>query len=212
MTDGSVSRHDIGITHYITRDSKIILAGFVCSKLHINQKKSVFHAKLRHKALLLLLNTLSHSRSCRSTVFVSPTASRVSDPCRSYAIRNSLLEFLSTVSHYQVDIQHFDGSANIPSDFANRNAAECDNPNCQICSFTLQTEGRLYRTSFSPYRATRQNAVTRSTWINIQCPDVRRTYALLKEGVPEPQRSLQIYQILKDKKCCHNCPIWCICC
>ena len=38
VTDRSVSRHDIGITLYITRDGKIILAGFVCSKLHNCQK------------------------------------------------------------------------------------------------------------------------------------------------------------------------------
>ena len=43
--------------------------------------------------------------------------------------------FLTTVSRYQVSVRHLSGSANLSSDFACRNASDCDNPNCQICSF-----------------------------------------------------------------------------
>ena len=40
--------------------------------------------------------------------------------------------FLSTASRYSVQLQHLDGSVNVPSDFACRNAPECFNTSCQI--------------------------------------------------------------------------------
>ena len=53
--------------------------------------------------------------------------------------------FLSTVSRYQVSVRHLNGSANVPSDFASRNAPECNAPRCQICNFIVQTEDSVVR-------------------------------------------------------------------
>ena len=38
--------------------------------------------------------------------------------------------FLSTVSRFQVVVGHLDGSVNVPSDFASRDAPECSEPRC----------------------------------------------------------------------------------
>ena len=53
--------------------------------------------------------------------------------------------FLSTVSQYQVNVRHLNGSVNIPSDFASRNAPECTEPHCQNCSFIAQLEDSVVR-------------------------------------------------------------------
>ena len=46
--------------------------------------------------------------------------------------------YVSCVSRYQATVRHLAGSANVPSDFAIRNAATCDGPEWLICSFTRQ--------------------------------------------------------------------------
>lgn len=53
--------------------------------------------------------------------------------------------FLSTASGYQVTVRHISGSAILPSDFASRNAPDCEDPTCQICSFVQLTENSVIR-------------------------------------------------------------------
>ena len=53
--------------------------------------------------------------------------------------------FLSTVSRYQINVRHLNGSVDIPSDFASRNASECTEPCCQLCSFITQLEDSVVR-------------------------------------------------------------------
>ena len=95
--------------------------------------------------------------------------------------------FLSVVSRYQIDIQHLAGSANIPSDFSSRNAAECCNPQCQVCSFISTTEDSFIRSTSSQDIHNLSNVpfTTRFSWIQIQseCPDLRRTHAHLQHGI-----------------------------
>ena len=120
--------------------------------------------------------------------------------------------FLSIVSRYQVSVRHLSGSANIPSDFASRNAPDCTNPKCQICNFIVQTEDSVVR-SASVHdvqdNMTRCPFTTRSAWLDIQsdCPDLRRTHAHLKQGtrpskkltkVKDVKRYLSVATIGKD--------------
>ena len=53
--------------------------------------------------------------------------------------------FISIVSRYQANIHYLAGSANVPSDFASRNAPECSNQRCQICNFIAKTEDSVVR-------------------------------------------------------------------
>ncbi|CAC5376647.1 unnamed protein product [Mytilus coruscus] len=102
--------------------------------------------------------------------------------------------FLSVVSRYQVSVNHVSGRANIPSDFASRNAPLCTEPNCQVCCFISRTEDSVVRpvsiqdvlNDEFPLPFT-----TRSAWINIQseCPDLRRTHSHLKKGT-RPSKKL----------------------
>ena len=50
--------------------------------------------------------------------------------------------FLSTLSQFNIELQHLKGSMNLPSDFISRNPPECDSKACQICSF-IQDMGEI---------------------------------------------------------------------
>ena len=41
--------------------------------------------------------------------------------------------FFSTLSQYNIDMQHLSGDKNLPSDFISRNPPECESRSCQIC-------------------------------------------------------------------------------
>lgn len=51
--------------------------------------------------------------------------------------------FLTTVSRYQVSLQHLTGRANLPLDFASRNGPECHKPHNRNCSFIHKTENSV---------------------------------------------------------------------
>ncbi|CAC5371049.1 unnamed protein product [Mytilus coruscus] len=116
--------------------------------------------------------------------------------------------FLSVVSRYQVSVNHLSGRANIPSDFASRNAPVCTEPNCQVCCFISRTEDSVVRAvSIQDVLNDefRLPFTTRSAWINIQseCPDLRRTHAHLKQGTRPPKTDKhQRRQTLPE--CCIN--------
>ena len=75
-----------------------------------------------------------------------PCVQAIEKLCRGqFSASPRVTSFLSTVSRYQVTVQHVKGSANIPSDFSSRNAPDCNEPNCQICSFIIQTEDSVVR-------------------------------------------------------------------
>ena len=48
--------------------------------------------------------------------------------------------FLTTVSRYQVNLQHLAGKADLPSDFTTQNAPDRSKPNFQICNFVHEME------------------------------------------------------------------------
>ena len=102
--------------------------------------------------------------------------------------------FLSTVSWYQVSVRHVAGSAILPSDFASRNAPECDNPTCQVCSFVPRTEESVVRRSSVQHilsGSAKLPVTTRAAWLAIQSEyaDLRRTHAHLTQGT-RPSKKL----------------------
>ena len=46
--------------------------------------------------------------------------------------------YLSTVSRFEITVNHVSGVAFLPSDYARRNAPECMDPSCQICKFIAE--------------------------------------------------------------------------
>ena len=102
--------------------------------------------------------------------------------------------FLATASRFQVSIRLVSGQAILPSDFVSRNAPDCDNPSCQICTFIhLQEESvvRHVTTQDILNGKVKLSFTSRGAWLSIQteCSDIRRTVAHLRQGT-RPSKKL----------------------
>ena len=110
--------------------------------------------------------------------------------------------FLSVVSRYQASVRHVSGAAILPSEFASRNAAACENKTCQVCSFISQTRDAVVR-AISVQNILQGNVrlpfTSRLAWLAVQseCLDLRRTHAHLVQG----KRASKKLTNIKDVKC-----------
>ena len=206
VTDGSVTKSGIGATLYINRDNKIHLAGFFSAKL---RKHQVTWLPCEIEALSIATSIKHFSpyiiQSSQPACLLTdskPCVQAVEKLCRGeFSASPRVTSFLSIVSRYGVRVQHLAGSANIPSDFSSRNAAECTEPRCQICTFITLTEDSVVRgTSVQDIRnLSRLPFTTRSAWREIQseCPDLRRTHAHLKQGTHPSKKVTNIKDVKK---------------
>ncbi len=206
VTDGSVTKSGIGATLYINRDDRIHLAGFFSAKL---RKHQVTWLPCEIEALSIATSIKHFSpyiiQSSQPACLLTdskPCVQAVEKLCRGeFSASPRVTSFLSIVSRYGVRVQHLAGSANIPSDFSSRNAAECTEPRCQICTFITLTEDSVVRgTSVQDIRnLSRLPFTTRSAWREIQseCPDLRRTHAHLKQGTRPSKKVTNIKDVKK---------------
>ena len=187
VTDGSVKKHSIGSTLYITRHGKPLLAGFFSAKLRGRQPTWL---PCEVEALSIAASTKHfgpyiiqpHHKACILTDS-KPCVQAYEQLCRGeFSTSPRVSTFLSAVSRFQASVRHLAGSANTPSDFASRNAPDCLEPTCQICTFIKRDE------ESTVLRITTQDVMsgharlpftTRSAWSSIQqeCPDLRRCHA-----------------------------------
>ena len=120
--------------------------------------------------------------------------------------------FLSVVSRYQAAVRHVSGAAILPSDFASRNAAACENETCQVCSFISRTRDSVVR-AVSGQDILQGNVrlpfTSRPAWVAVQSeyPDLRRTHAHLVQGtrpskkltnIKDVKRYLQVASVADD--------------
>ena len=125
-----------------------------------------------------------------------PCVQEIDKLCRGeFSVSPRVTSFLTTVSRYQVNLQHLAGKANLPSDFTSRNAPDCSEPNCQICNFVHEMEDSVVRNvSIHDILNSKSNLpfTTRSSWQQIQhdCPDLRRVHAHLNRGT-RPSKKLR---------------------
>ena len=175
VTDGSVTKRGIGATLYITRDQKLHLAGFFSAKLRKHQvtwlpcevEALSIATAVEHFSPFLIQSTqqaclLTHSKPC---------VQAIDKLCRrEFSGSPRVTSFLLTISRYQVNMRHLAGPMNVPLDFSSRNAAECNEPRCQICSFVALMEDSVVRsTSVQDIRClSRLPFTTRSAWAQIQ--------------------------------------------
>ena len=217
VTDASVTKYGIGATMYVNRSEKLMLAGFFSAKLKKHQVNWLpcevealsIGAAIKHFAPFIIqsqnvTSVLTDSKPCVQAIQKLNRGEFSASP--------RVTSFLSVASRYQVHIQHLSGSANIPSDFASRNAAECQEPNCQVCSFVNRLEESVVRSVNFQDIIDNKNKLpftSRSAWRDIQteCADLRRTSAHLKQGtrpskkltnVKDVKRYLNVASISKD--------------
>ena len=127
------------------RNGKLKLAGFFSAKLRGRQiswlpceiealsiAAAIKHfgpyiVQAEHTTSILTDNkpcVQAHEKLCRGELSVSPCVST----------------FLSVAGRYQATIRDLAGAANVPSNFASRNAPTCREQHCRVCSYTRQTE------------------------------------------------------------------------
>ncbi|XP_044173496.1 uncharacterized protein LOC114951707 [Acropora millepora] len=199
VTDGSVTRRGLGATLYVSRVNQLHLAGFFSAKL---RKHQVTWLPCEVEALSIAASVKHFSpfiiQSQHPTTVLTdskPCVQAIDKLCRGeFSASPRVTSFLTTVSRYQVHLQHLAGRANLPSDFTSRNAPDCSEPNCQICNFVHEMEDSVVRNvSIHDILNNKSNLpfTSRSAWRQIQndCPDLRRVHAHLKQGT-RPSKKL----------------------
>ncbi|KAK3719574.1 hypothetical protein QZH41_006796 [Actinostola sp. cb2023] len=205
VTDGAVGKPGIGATLYITREGKLILAGFFSAKLR-DRQVSWLPCEVEALAIAVAIKHFSpyiiQSRHKVSILTDSkPCVQAFEKLCRGeFSVSPRVSTFLSTVSRYQATVQHVAGAAILPSDLASRDAPDCNDMSCQVCSFIKQTEDSvighlsvedvLKGTSKLPF-------TSRAAWQSIQaeCADLRRTHAHLTQGIRPSKKLTNIKDI-----------------
>ena len=211
VTDGSVTKRGLGATLYVTRDSRLYLAGFYSAKL---RKHQVTWLPCEVEALSIAAAVKHFSpfiiQSQQPTTVLTdskPCVQAIEKLCRGeFSASPRVTSFLTTVSRYQVSLQHLAGKANLPSDFTSRNAPDCSEPTCQICTFVHEMEDSVVRSvSLQDILDKKSNLpfTTRSAWLQIQndCPDLRRVHAHLKQGTRPSKKITNIRDVKRYLSC-----------
>ncbi|XP_063968866.1 uncharacterized protein LOC135157450 [Lytechinus pictus] len=217
VTDGSVKNHGLGATMYVTRDRTPFVAGFFSAKLRGRQitwlpcevEALSIAAATKHFSPYIIQ---SHHPVCILTDS-KPCVQAYEKLCRGeFSASPRVSTFLATISRYQVSLRHLAGSANVPSDFASRNAPPCHDVRCQICTFISRMEDSVvHLTSVADILSgkIRLPFTSRHAWGKIQsdCPALRRAHAHLTQGtrpskkltgIRDVKRYLQVATIARD--------------
>ena len=199
ITDGAVKTPGIGATLYLTRNNKLQLAVFFSAKLRGRQvtwlpceiETLFIAAATKHFSPYIIQ---SKTPACILTDS-KPCVQSFEKLCRGeFSSSPRVATFLSTVSRYQASVRRVAGAAILPSDCASRNAPECDNPTCQVCSFVQSTkDSTVLRSSVQSILSgtAKLPFTSRAAWVALQaeCSDLRRTYAHLTQAT-RPSKKL----------------------
>ncbi|KAL2096322.1 hypothetical protein ACEWY4_008470 [Coilia grayii] len=205
VMDGAVRNPGLGATLYITRNDRTRVAGYFSAKLRKNQSSWLpcqiealsIAAAVKHFAPFIV--QASH-KACVLTDS-KPCVQAFEKLCRGeFSTSPRVTTFLSTASRFQVLIRHVAGASILPSDFASRNAPDCDSPTCQICSFIHTTSDTVVRhVTASDIMSGRQKMpfTNRTAWLAIQseCSDLRRTCAHLRQGTHPAKKLTNIHDV-----------------
>ena len=205
VTDGAVKSRGMGATMYILRD-KLYLAGFFNATLHKYQvtwlpcevEAVCIASAIKHFAPYIVQSSittqvLTDSRPCVQA-YEKLNRGEFSNSAR-------ITTFLSAVSRYQIRVSHISGAANLPSDYTSRNATDCSDPTCQLCKFISKIEDSVVMSIDVKDvidGITKMPFISRVAWYQTQleCPDVRRAHAFLKQGTRPTKKATDI----KDTK------------
>ncbi|XP_073234993.1 uncharacterized protein [Porites lutea] len=217
VTDGAVRDPGLGATLYLTRGDKLCVSGFFSAKLRGSQTTWLpcevealsIAAATKHFSPYLIQSV---KKACILTDS-KPCVQAYEKLCRGeFSASPRVSTFLSVVSRYQASVRHVSGAAILPSDFASRNAAACDNETCQVCSFISRTRDSVVR-AVSVQDVLQGNVrlpfTSRPAWVSVQseCPDLRRTHAHLVQGtrpskkltnIKDVKRYLQVASVADD--------------
>ena len=205
VTDGSSKSHGIGATLYVTRGDRTLLAGFFSAQLRKHQlgwlpceiEALGIATAVKHFSPYI---TQSSSAACVLTD---------SKPCvqafeklgrGEFSASPRVTTFLATISRYCLTVHHLVGAANLPSDFASRNAPACTDSSCQVCSFVARLEDAAVRQVSADdvmSGSCRLPFTGRTSWLQAQkdCSSLRRTKAHLSQGTRPSRKQTKIRDV-----------------
>lgn len=206
MTDGALRKLGLVATLYVGREGKPLLAGFFSAILRSNQRQWLpceiealaITAAVKHYSPFIIQSNLSPCVLADS----KPCVQAYEKLCRGeFSTSPRVSTFLATASRFQVSIRHVSGQAIIPSDFASRNAPDCNNPSCQICNFIHLQEDSVVRhitTQVVLSGKIKLPFTSRAAWLSIQseCPDIRRIIAHLRQGTRQSKKITNIRDVI----------------
>ena len=138
--DASPLNKGLGATLFVCRHDKRYVAQFFSFKLKDHQV-SWYPCELEALAIATAVNHFS-PYICNSIYPMQiltdskPCAQAYQRLCQGqFSAFARISTFLSTLSSYNVSVQHIAGKDNISSDFSSRNPRECSDNDCQICKF-----------------------------------------------------------------------------
>ena len=217
VTDGALRKPGIGATLYVTRSGKLLLAGFFSAKLRAHQlswlpcevEALAIAAATKHFAPYIIQ---ASSHPCILTDS-KPCVQAYEKLCRGeFSASPRVSTFLSTVSRFHASVQHVAGASILPSDFASRNAPDCEDMACQVCNFVNQAQSSVVNHVTAADILSGKASLpftSRTAWLSIQsdCADLRRTHAHLRQGTrpskkvtnaTDVKRYLNVTTIAKD--------------
>ena len=142
---------------------------------------------------------LTDSRPCVQ-VFTKMSRGQFSTSAR-------ISNFLSVLSRYTVSVQYIPGNSNLPADFHSRHPAECDEKNCQICTFLSECEtSTVFKLTVSDVMDGKCSLPFTSpmAWKAAQhdCPSLRRTYAHLTQGTRPTKKDTHMRDVKRYLQSC----------
>lgn len=134
------------------------------------------------------------------TIQASPHRIATLASCQPPKLVTALRSFIGSYKCFQVSIRQVLSQAILLSDFASRNAPDCNNPSCQICNFIhLQEDSVLRYITTQDVSSVKIKLpfTSRAAWLSIQseCPDIRRTIAHLRQGTRPSKKITNIRDV-----------------
>ena len=110
--------------------------------------------------------------------------------------------YMSSLSQYNVEVQHISGSLNLPSDFLSRNPPSCVSQSCQVCKFIDECDTAVVRqVSVKDVLAGHKPVPfgNRGAWKNLQmdCHDLRRVHSHLSNGSRPTSKNTKVGVVKK---------------
>lgn len=206
VTDGSIPKHGIGATLYVTRHKKPSVSGFFSAKLRKHQVNWLpckiealsIGAAIKYFSPLIIQSkpktfanhVYKHWRNCAGVNSHPVHVSHHFYPLPADIKYNCSICLEKLIYHL---------------DFASRNAPDCNEPQCQICSFIIQTEDSVVRSASVQDildGTTKLPFTSRSVWIKTlsECPDLQHVHAHSKQGT-RPSKKLTNIQDINSVMC-----------
>ena len=201
------SHAGIGSVLYLKRNDTIKLGGYFSAKLKTHQ---IRWYPCEIEALSIAVSVAHFSpyirESSHCTQVLTDNRPCVQAWCKmrrgEFSTSARVATFMSSLSEYNIEVQHISGVFNLPSDFLSRNPLSCDSHSCQLCKFITDTENSVVRSVAVHDVLSGHTSVpfsNRTAWKNLQmeCPDLRRVHAHLTNGTRPTMKNNKVGAVKK---------------